>query len=81
LRGPSFGSGNRYGGVTAMADRHHQAGLVVLDAVDGHSGEGRGDQLVDEVRIAAAQVVGQVADDSLLAQLLLYFRGEILRRC
>ena len=77
LRGPSLGSGIATARVAAVRDRHHQAGLFSFDAIDRHAGEGGGHHLVDEVRAAAAQVVGEIADDGLFAQRLLDFVAQI----
>ena len=66
------------GGVATILDRHHPAVLAITDAVHRHVGEGAGYHLVKEVRVAAPEVIGQVADDRILAQTLAHLCVEHL---
>ena len=58
--------GNLRHRVAAILNRRHQAALAFCTASKAMVPKVRGDQLVGEVRIAAAQIVGQIADDGLL---------------
>ena len=42
-----------------------------VNLIHRHAGEGGGDHLVDEIRRAAAQIVGEIADDGFIAGALL----------
>jgi hypothetical protein len=46
--------------VAALYQRRHQAGPAFQDRIVGHITESQGDELVDEVRIARSQVIGEV---------------------
>ena len=60
-------------GVLAVLDRHHLAGDARLDEVHRDVGEGRRDQRVERIGLAAAEVVGELGGERLdprpLAQL------------
>src|SRR5229473_8487962 len=56
------GSGERRVGVAAVLYADHAASDAVAEQVDGNVCESDGDELVDGIGLAAAQVVGQVAD-------------------
>ena len=53
--------------VAAVLHADHAAGDAVAQHIDGDIGEGDGHELVDGVGLAAAQVVGQVADHDFVA--------------
>src|SRR5712692_5691057 len=59
----AHGGGRERGvGIAAVLYADHAAGHAVAEHVDGNVRESDGDELVDGIRLAAAQVVGQVAD-------------------
>src|SRR5881628_1685922 len=63
--------------VVAALDRDHAPGDAVADEVDRDVGEGDGDGLVERVRVAAAQVVGELARERLFAGALADLRREV----
>ena len=63
-------------GVATVADRHHASLGAVDDAFKGHGGEGGGHHLVQEVRFATAQLVGQIHDRCFLPGKRLDLLGE-----
>ena len=64
-------------GVLAVPDRHHPAPLSVPDEVHRDVGKGDRDHLVERIRFAAAQVVGQLARHRLDARP----PSDLLRQC
>ena len=64
--------------VLAVADRDHPTELAVGQQVDGHVGERDRHHLVERVRVAGAQVVGQVGVDGLDARPAVQLIGESL---
>jgi len=65
-------------GVPTAADGDHAAGGPVGDEVDGDVRERGGDHLVEGVRVAAPQVVRQLADDRILSAAALDLPGQRL---
>src|SRR5437773_10413583 len=69
---------NRNRRIATAADGHHHAMLSALDAIHCHSGKRRRDHLVKKIRIAAAQVISQIADDGFFFGALLDFIAQVL---
>jgi hypothetical protein len=61
------GGGERGVSVAAVLDADHAAGDAVAEHVDGDVGESDGDELVDGVGLAAAEIVSQVANHDFVA--------------
>src|SRR5579859_1125654 len=74
--GAHVGGRERGVGVAAVLHANHAAGDAVAQHVDGDVGESDGDELVDGVGFAAAQVVGEVADHDFVAGAAANFVGE-----
>src|SRR5713226_4558082 len=70
------GGGERRVSVAADLYADHTAGHAVAQHVDGNVGESDGDELVDGIGLAAAQVVGQVADHDFVAGAAANFFAE-----
>ena len=67
LARPELGIGDGDQLVAALHQRRHQAGLAVQHGIVGHVAERQAHELVDEVRVARAQIVGEVGHHRLLA--------------
>src|SRR5882724_1745472 len=67
LARPELGVRDGHEVVAALHQRRHEAGLAFQDGIVSHVTESQGHKLVDEVRIARSQVVGEVGGDRLLA--------------
>src|SRR6266581_8042956 len=73
---PELGVRDGHEVVAPLHQRRHEAGLAFQDGIVGHVTESQGHKLVDEVRIARSQVVGEVRGDRLLADAPLDLVGE-----
>src|SRR5512138_1540999 len=78
LARPELRVGDGHQVVAPVHERGHEAALPLQDGVERHRTVGGRDELVDEIRVAGAEVVRQVGDDRLLAGAPLDLVGERL---
>src|SRR5499427_5245018 len=78
LARPELGIRDGHQLVAALHQRRHKAGLTLQHGVVGQVAERQAYQLVDEVRVARAQIVGEVGRHRLLASALLDLVGQRL---
>src|SRR5436190_10139930 len=71
LARPELRIGDRHQIVAAVHEPGHQTTLALQHRIERHRSEGQRDHLIDEIRIARAKVVGQVADDGVFLGALL----------